>query len=67
MTDPRDPDALIRRAGRPNPEFDQHFLVDDRVLDRIPTYAEGFDRSHVLEIGAGTGASPTACSPSPTT
>jgi len=56
MTDPRDPDALIRRAGRPNPEFDQHFLVDDRVLDRIPTYAEGFDRSHVLEIGAGTGA-----------
>jgi 16S rRNA (adenine1518-N6/adenine1519-N6)-dimethyltransferase len=56
MTDSRDPDALIRRAGRPDPEFDQHFLVDDRVLDRIPTYAEGFDRSHVLEIGAGTGA-----------
>ncbi|MFB6071668.1 MAG: 16S ribosomal RNA methyltransferase A [Halobacterium sp.] len=56
MTDSRDPDALIRRAGRPDPEFDQHFLVDDRVLDRIPTYAEGFDRSHVLEVGAGTGA-----------
>jgi 16S rRNA (adenine1518-N6/adenine1519-N6)-dimethyltransferase len=56
MTAHRDPDALIRRAGRPDPEFDQHFLVDDRVLDRIPTYAEGFDRSHVLEIGAGTGA-----------
>ncbi|WP_232702295.1 16S ribosomal RNA methyltransferase A [Halobacterium wangiae] len=56
MTDPRDPDALIRRAGRPDPEFDQHFLVDDRVLDRIPTYAESFDRSHVLEVGAGTGA-----------
>jgi 16S rRNA (adenine1518-N6/adenine1519-N6)-dimethyltransferase len=56
MTDSRDPDELIRRAGRPDPEFDQHFLVDDRVLDRIPTYAEGFDRSHVLEIGAGTGA-----------
>jgi 16S rRNA (adenine1518-N6/adenine1519-N6)-dimethyltransferase len=56
MTDSRDPDALIRRAGRPNPEFDQHFLVDDRVLDRIPTYAESFDRSHVLEVGAGTGA-----------
>jgi len=56
MTAPRDPDALIRRAGRPDPEFDQHFLVDDRVLDRIPTYAEDFDRSHVLEIGAGTGA-----------
>ena len=56
MTASRDPDALIRRAGRPDPEFDQHFLVDDRVLDRIPTYAESFDRSHVLEIGAGTGA-----------
>jgi 16S rRNA (adenine1518-N6/adenine1519-N6)-dimethyltransferase len=56
MTEPRDPDALIRRAGRPNPEFDQHFLVDDRVLDRIPSYAENFDCSHVLEVGAGTGA-----------
>lgn len=56
MTEPRDPDALIRRAGRPNPEFDQHFLVDDRVLDRIPSYAEEFDLSHVLEVGAGTGA-----------
>jgi 16S rRNA (adenine1518-N6/adenine1519-N6)-dimethyltransferase len=56
MTDQRDPDELIRRAGRPKPEYDQHFLVDDRVLDRIPTYADGFDRSHVLEIGAGTGA-----------
>ncbi|MDH5019869.1 16S ribosomal RNA methyltransferase A [Halobacterium rubrum] len=56
MTASRDPDALIRRAGRPDPEFDQHFLVDDRVLDRIPTYAERFDRSHVLEVGAGTGA-----------
>ncbi|MGB9965224.1 16S ribosomal RNA methyltransferase A [Halobacterium hubeiense] len=56
MTDSRDPDALIRRAGRPDPDRDQHFLVDDRVLDRIPTYAEAFDRSHVLEVGAGTGA-----------
>ncbi|QLC34553.1 16S ribosomal RNA methyltransferase A [Halarchaeum sp. CBA1220] len=56
MTERRDPDALIRRAGRGNPDFDQHFLVDDRVLDRIPTYAESFDRSHVLEIGAGPGA-----------
>ncbi|MUV61276.1 16S ribosomal RNA methyltransferase A [Halobacterium sp. CBA1126] len=56
MTDSRGPDALIRRAGRPDPDRDQHFLVDDRVLDRIPTYAEAFDRSHVLEVGAGTGA-----------
>ncbi|QKY21708.1 16S ribosomal RNA methyltransferase A [Halolamina sp. CBA1230] len=53
----RDPDALIRRAKRGNPEFDQHFLVDDRVLDRLPGYLpEGADRSHVLEIGGGTGA-----------
>ncbi|WP_255149483.1 16S ribosomal RNA methyltransferase A [Halorarius halobius] len=54
----RDPDALIRRAGgRGDPEFDQHFLVDDRVLDRIPTYLPAdADRSHLLEIGGGTGA-----------
>ncbi|MFB6136010.1 MAG: 16S ribosomal RNA methyltransferase A [Halobacteriaceae archaeon] len=51
----RDPDALIRRAGRGNPEFDQHFLVDDRVLDRLPTYLDE-PGPHVLEIGAGTGA-----------
>lgn len=51
----RDPDALIRRAKHGNPDYDQHFLVDDRVVDRIPSYAESFDRSHVLEIGAGTG------------
>ena len=56
MSERRNPDALIRRAGRGNPDFDQHFLVDDRVLDRVPTYADEFDRSHVLEIGAGTGA-----------
>jgi len=53
----RDPDALVRRAGkRADTRQDQHFLVDDRVLDRIPTYAEGMDRSHVLEIGGGPGA-----------
>jgi 16S rRNA (adenine1518-N6/adenine1519-N6)-dimethyltransferase len=53
----RDPDALRRRAGvRGDPGRDQHFLVDDRVLDRIPGYAAGFDRERVLEIGAGTGA-----------
>ena len=56
MNDSRDPDALIRRAGRPDPERDQHFLVDDRVLDRIPSYADDFDLTNVLEIGAGTGA-----------
>ena len=54
----RDPDRLIRRAGvRGDPDRDQHFLVDDRVLDRLPTYLpEGADRSHLLEIGGGTGA-----------
>ena len=55
----RDPDALRARAGvRGDTRRDQHFLVDDRVLDRLPTYATEaeFDCSHVLEIGAGTGA-----------
>ncbi|AGB38359.1 16S ribosomal RNA methyltransferase A [Natronococcus occultus] len=37
----RDPDDLIARAGvRGDPDHDQHFLVDDRVLDRLPTYLE---------------------------
>jgi 16S rRNA (adenine1518-N6/adenine1519-N6)-dimethyltransferase len=53
----RDPDALIGRAKRGNPDFDQHFLVDERVLDRVPTYLpDDADRSHLLEIGGGTGA-----------
>ncbi|MEF8813168.1 MAG: 16S ribosomal RNA methyltransferase A [Halovenus sp.] len=59
MTGDRDPDALRARAGVPgDPRADQHFLVDDRVLDRLPTYAveAGMETSHVLEIGAGTGA-----------
>lgn len=58
-SDRRDPDALIRRAGRRgDPNHDQHFLVDDRVLDRIPSYAEEADAdlSHVLEVGGGPGA-----------
>jgi len=54
----RDPDGLLARAGvRGNPDRDQHFLVDDRVLDRVPEHlAPDTDRSHILEIGAGTGA-----------
>jgi 16S rRNA (adenine1518-N6/adenine1519-N6)-dimethyltransferase len=55
----RDPDGLIARAGiRGNPDRDQHFLVDDRVLDRLPTYLTEIDAdtSHLLEIGGGTGA-----------
>jgi 16S rRNA (adenine1518-N6/adenine1519-N6)-dimethyltransferase len=55
--EPRDPDALLRRAGASgNPDRDQHFLIDDRVLDRLPEYAEEMDLTHVLEIGPGTGA-----------
>ena len=54
----RNPDALARRAGeRANPDRDQHFLVDDRVLDRIPGYLPAdADASHLLEIGGGAGA-----------
>lgn len=54
----RDPDALVARAGvRGDPDRDQHFLIDDRVLDRLPTYLpDDTDTSHVLEIGGGTGA-----------
>ena len=55
----RDPDGLLARAGaRGDPDRDQHFLVDDRVLDRLPGYAREADAdlSHVLEVGAGTGA-----------
>jgi 16S rRNA (adenine1518-N6/adenine1519-N6)-dimethyltransferase len=54
----RDPDGLLARAGvRGDPDRDQHFLVDDRVLDRLPDYLpETADREHLLEIGAGNGA-----------
>lgn len=55
----RDPEGLLARAGvRGNPDHDQHFLVDDRVLDRLPSYlpADAGVREHVLEIGAGNGA-----------
>ncbi|WP_332899469.1 16S ribosomal RNA methyltransferase A [Haladaptatus sp. CMSO5] len=50
--------ALIKRAGvRADTNQDQHFLVDDRVLDRLPSHATdaGIDCSHVLEIGPGAG------------
>ena len=54
----RDPDALIARAGvRGDPDRDQHFLVDDRVLDRLPGYLpEDADTTHIREVGGGTGA-----------
>jgi 16S rRNA (adenine1518-N6/adenine1519-N6)-dimethyltransferase len=55
----RDPDALLARADAGgDPARDQHFLVDDRVLGRLPGYARDVDADfgHVLEVGAGTGA-----------
>jgi len=55
----RDPEGLLSRAGvRGDPNRDQHFLVDDRVLDRLPSYLpeDAGVREHVLEIGAGNGA-----------
>jgi 16S rRNA (adenine1518-N6/adenine1519-N6)-dimethyltransferase len=58
MTGERDPDALRRHAGvAGDPDRDQHFLVDDRVLDRLPGYLpDDADTSHLLEVGGGTGA-----------
>jgi 16S rRNA (adenine1518-N6/adenine1519-N6)-dimethyltransferase len=45
---------LMRRAGvQPDGTGDQHFLVDDRVLDRIVGYAP--EGEHVLEVGGGVG------------
>lgn len=55
----RDPDQLLARAGvRGNPKKDQHFLIDDRILDRLPTYLDEITATTgtILEIGAGTGA-----------
>jgi len=53
----RDPDRLLARAGvRPDTRRDQHFLVDDRVLDRLPGYLPADRYEHLLEVGAGTGA-----------
>jgi len=54
----RDPRRLLDRAGTDGDRRrDQHFLVDDRVLDRVPTnLPDGAETSHVLEIGPGTGA-----------
>ncbi len=55
----RDPAALRRRAGRRgDPDRDQYFLDDPRVLDRIIGYADelAVPLEAVLEIGPGTGA-----------
>lgn len=55
----RDPASLRRKAGiRPDPNADQYFLEDPRVLDRIVDAATSQDISlaETLEIGPGTGA-----------
>ncbi|MDZ7688234.1 MAG: 16S rRNA (adenine(1518)-N(6)/adenine(1519)-N(6))-dimethyltransferase RsmA [Halobacteriales archaeon] len=49
-------DELMRRAGvRPEGTSDQHFLVDERVLDRIVGYAPETEDAHALEVGGGVG------------
>lgn len=47
---------LMRRAGvRPDENADQHFLVDERVLDRLVGYAPEVGDWHALEVGGGVG------------
>ncbi len=49
---------LVRKAGiRPDSSRDQHFLVDDDLLDRIVGYADSVSNpdDHCLEIGGGAG------------
>jgi 16S rRNA (adenine1518-N6/adenine1519-N6)-dimethyltransferase len=54
--DRRRPAALIERAGiSGDSRQDQHFLTDERVLDRLVGYSSDLDRSNLLEVGAGTG------------
>jgi 16S rRNA (adenine1518-N6/adenine1519-N6)-dimethyltransferase len=53
MSDVRD---LFRRFDLwPRKEFGQHFLTDDRILERIVAGAELDAHDRVLEIGAGVG------------
>ncbi len=51
----KDTETLIDEADvHPRGDSDQHFLVDERVLDRIAGYTPE-DAEHVLEIGGGVG------------
>lgn len=47
--------GILRKYGIRGGEHDQHFLVDERILDRIVSYAEIRPDETVLEIGAGIG------------
>ena len=47
---------LVESAGvRPDGRGDKHFLVDERVLDRIVDYAPDGGGWHALELGGGVG------------
>ncbi|MDY6779258.1 MAG: rRNA adenine N-6-methyltransferase family protein, partial [Halobacteria archaeon] len=47
---------LVERAGvELDGSNDQHFLVDDRLLERIAGYPETEGDAHVLEVGGGVG------------
>ncbi|WP_323172461.1 16S rRNA (adenine(1518)-N(6)/adenine(1519)-N(6))-dimethyltransferase RsmA [Natrialba sp. PRR66] len=60
----RDPDGLIARAGvRGDPDRDQHFLVDDRVLDRLPSYLTDCDPEKTTGTEAATTPTETATAP----
>jgi 16S rRNA (adenine1518-N6/adenine1519-N6)-dimethyltransferase len=49
--------ALLEQEGlAPRKRLGQHFLVDDRVIDRMVSFAEVGADDVVLEIGPGTGA-----------
>jgi 16S rRNA (adenine1518-N6/adenine1519-N6)-dimethyltransferase len=50
----RDPDGLLARAGvSGDPDRDQHFLVDDRVLDRLPGYLDSDEGSTAADGSSG--------------
>lgn len=48
-------DLLRRRGLRPRRSLGQHFLTEDRYLDRIVELAQLEPQDAVLEVGAGTG------------
>ncbi|MFW5929862.1 MAG: rRNA adenine N-6-methyltransferase family protein, partial [Halobacteriota archaeon] len=55
MRQPPSTRSLMRDAEvEPDTDRDQHFLVDDRVLDRVAERTPE-DADHVLEIGGGVG------------
>ena len=47
--------ALLKKYGIQGGYHDQHFLVDEQILDKIVEAAHLGDEETVLEIGAGIG------------